>query len=247
MARKPRNRHSVLALALFAALLWPTAARADATAEFLKASAEAYAPYRGAIAYLHTGNAGLAALALDAMAARWAALCDRFRDRPPAAFAEDPAWRASLDAITGRIETARARLEAGDAAGAATALAPIRAALGGLRRRNGIVTFSDRIDAFSAAVETIWVYRRDPPDLADPEAMAALAEQARTLRRALEAVAAGRPEKIAGDPQFQRLIEGSFKSVATIERAIEARDQALLISALRELRSTEQLLWLYFG
>ena len=112
MARKPRNRsrnrNSALALALVAALLWPTATRADATAAFLEASAQAYAPYRGALSYLHTGNAGLAALALDAMAARWAALCDRFRDQPPAAFAEDPAWQASLDAITGRIETARA-------------------------------------------------------------------------------------------------------------------------------------------
>ncbi len=251
MARKPRNRsrnrNSALALALVAALLWPTATRADATAAFLEASAQAYAPYRGALSYLHTGNAGLAALALDAMAARWAALCDRFRDQPPAAFAEDPAWQASLDAITGGIETARAQLESGDTAGATAALAPIRAALGGLRRRNGIVTFTDRIDAFSAAMATIWVHRSKPPDMADPQANAARAEQTRTLRRALEAVAAGRPEKIAGDPQFQRLIEGSFKSVATIERAIEARDQALLISALRELRSTEQLLWLYFG
>ena len=251
-----RTRKIVLTLAFFAALqwpalLWPTSARADETteflAEFLTASAEAYAPYRGAMSYLHTGNAGLAALALDAMAARWAALCDRFRTQPPAAFAEDPVWRASLDGITGRIETARARLEAGDAQGAAAALAPIRAALGDLRRRNGIVTFSDRIDAFSAAMDAIWVVRRKPPDMADPQAAAALAAQARRLRRALEAVAAGPPEKIAGDPQFQRLIEGSFKSVATIERAIEARDQALLIGALRELRSSEQLLWMNFG
>ena len=74
MARDPDNRNRnrnrngarILALALFAALLWPGAARADETpellAEFLKASAEAYAPYRGAISYLHTGNVGLAAL-----------------------------------------------------------------------------------------------------------------------------------------------------------------------------------------
>ncbi len=247
MARELRNRNSVLALALLVALLWPAAARADATAAFLEASAEAYAPYRGAMSYLHTGNAGLAALALDAMATRWAALSDRFRDQPPAAFAEDPAWRTSLDAITSRIETARTRLEAGDAQGAAAALAPIRAALGDLRRRNGIATFSDRIDGFSAAMDAIWVHRRNPPDMADPQALAALAEQARTLRRALEAVAAGPPEKIAGDPQFQRLIEGSFTSVATIERAIETRDQGFLIGALRELRSFEQLLWMNFG
>lgn len=59
--------------------------------------------------------------------------------------------------------------------------------------------------------------------------------------------AAGRPEKIAGDPQFQRLIEGSFKSVATIERAIGARDPGFPIGALGEIRSSEQLLWMNFG
>ncbi len=252
MARKPRSRNSVLALALFAALLWPallspTAARADPLAEFLAASAEAYAPYRGAVAYLHTGNFGLAGLALDAVAARWAGLRDRFRNQPPAAFAKDPAWRASLDDITGRIAEARAKLEAGDSAGAAAALKPIRAALGDLRRRNGIVTHSDRVDSFSAAMDAIWVHRRNPPDMADPQVIAALAGQARALRQALADVAAGPPAKAASDPQFLRLIEGSFKSVATIDRAIETLDPALLISALREIRSSVQLLWMNFG
>ena len=257
MAREPQNRRRnrnsmpVLALALFAALLWPTTARADATteslAEFLEAAAEAYAPYRGAMSYLHTGNVGLAALALDAMAARWAGLNERFRNQPPAAFAEDPAWRASLDEVTGRVADARAKLEAGDSEGAETALKPIRAALGDLRRRNGIVTFSDRIDAFSATMTAIWVHRRNPPDMTDPQALATLAGQARALRQALDEVAAGPPVEIAGDSQFQRLIEGAFESVATIDRAIEARDPALLIGALREIRSSEQLLWMNFG
>jgi hypothetical protein len=258
MARDPHNQSRnrkgarILALALFAALLWPAllwpaGARAEATDDFLAASAAAYAPDRGAISYLHTGNIGLAALALDAMAARWAGLSDRFRNQPPGVFAKDPAWQASLDTITGRIETARAQLEAGDAKGAATALKPIRAALGELRRRNGIVTFSDRIDAFSAAMTAIWVHRHNPPDMSDPQTIAALTEQAQALRQAAEDVAADPPAKTAGDLQFQRLIEGSFGSIATIDRAIEARDQRLLINALREIRSSEQLLWMNFG
>ncbi len=247
-----RTRNILCALALFAALLapallTPTAARADATADFLEAAAGAYAPYRGAMSYLHTGNIGLAALALDATAARWAGLCDRFRDRPPAAFAKDPAWQASHDAITGRLETARAQLESGDGKGAAATLAPIRAALGDLRRRNGIVTHSDRIDAFSAAMDAIWVHRRNPPDMADPQALAALAGQARRLRRSLEEVAKDPPARTAGDPQFQRLIEGAFGSLATIDRAVETQSPALLISALREIRSSVQLLWMNFG
>lgn len=253
MARGRRNcrrgagHRFALALALFAAIALPAAARAGGTAAFLKASADAYAPYRGAMAYLHTGNDGLAALALDVMAARWAALCDRFRKPPPEAFAEDPDWQASLDGITGRVAAARARLEAGDAEGAETALMPIRAALGALRRRNGIVTHSDRIDAFSAAMETMWVHRRARPDLTDAETLAALEEQARSLRRALDDVAAGPPERTAADPQYQRLIAGSLNSVDAIEHAIETRDQDKLISALRELRSSERLLWMNFG
>ncbi len=242
-----QTRKMVLTLALFAALLGPVTARADPLAEFLAASAKAYAPYRGAVAYLHTGNPGLAALALDAMAARWAGLCDRFRDQPPAAFAQDPAWRASLDDITGRVAAARAKLEAGDSEGAEAALKPIRAALGNLRRRNGIVTHSDRIDAFSAAMDAIWVHRRQPPDMTDPRIAAALTEQARTLHRTLADVAAGPSAKIAGDPQFQRLIEGAFGSIETIDRAIETRDQRLLINALREIRSSVKLLWMNFG
>ena len=241
------DRAAILALALVAMLAPPSALRADETAAFLEASAEAYAPYRGAMAYLHTGNHGLAALALDAMAARWAALCDRFQDRPPAAFAQDPDWRASLDGITGRIETAQAQLVSGDAAAAEAALKPVRAALGNLRRRNGIVTFSDRVDAFSAAMKSLWAYRRNPPDMADLQSIAAVSEQARTLRQSLAEVVAEPPAKTAADPQFQRLIAGSFKSLDTIDRAIETRDQALLISALREIRSSEQLLWMNFG
>jgi len=207
----------------------------------------AYAPYRGAMAYFHTGNDGLAALALDAMAVRWTALCDRFQAQPPEAFATDPAWHASLDKITGRIAAARVKLEAGDADGAEAVLVPVRADLSALRRRNGIVTHSDRIDDFSTAMTAIWVHRRTPPDMADAQTVAALAEQARVLRRALEAAAAGPPAGTAADPQFQRLIAGSFDSIATIDRAIETLDQALLISALRELRSSERLLWVNFG
>jgi hypothetical protein len=83
--------------------------------------------------------------------------------------------------------------------------------------------------------------------MADVQTLAALAEQARVLRQALEDAAAGPPAGTAADPQFQRLIAGSFDSVATIDRAIETLDRTLLISALRELRSSEQLLWINFG
>lgn len=236
-----------LVWALWVALLHPAGARADDTDAFLRATAEAYAPYRGAVSYLHTGNPGLGALALDAMAARWAALCDRFRGAAPGPFAKDPDWQASLDAITERIAAAQAKIAAGDLEAAEAALKPIRGLLGDLRRRNGVITHSDRIDAFSAALDAIWVHRRNPPDMEDAQVLATIAEQAAALRQTLEAVAAAPPEKVAAELQFQRLVAGSFKSLDGIDRAVAGRDQRLLISALREIRSSAQLIWMNFG
>jgi hypothetical protein len=96
-------------------------------------------------------------------------------------------------------------------------------------------------------MDAIWVHRRQPPDMADPRIIAALAGQSRALRQTLDDVAAGPPAKIAGDPQFLRLIEGALGSIATIDRAIETRKQRLLINALREIRSSVKLLWMNFG
>jgi hypothetical protein len=251
MAHRPRRlaaaRAHALVLILTAGLFWPGAARADDTDAFLKASAGAYAPYRAAVSYLHTGNPGLGALAIDAMAARWTALCDRFRDQAPDAFAEDAAWQSSLDEISERIAAAQAKIAAGDTEAAEATLKPIRGLLGDLRRRNGVITHSDRVDAFSAAMETMWVYRRNPPDMANAQTLATVAEQVRTLRRTMEDVAAKPPEATAADPQFQRLIVESRVSFERLERALDTRDATLLISALRELRSSERLLWMNFG
>ncbi len=235
------------ALVLLFAVLCPAAAHADETADFLAASAEAYKPYRGALAYLRTGNTGLAALALDDAAERWDRLCERYRERPPAAFAADPAWQDSLDDITRRMEAARARAAADDAKGAAELLKPIRASLGSLRRRNGIVTFSDHVDAFSAAMRALWVYRHDPPDMSDDETIARLRQLARALKRAWETLDDEVPAAIANDPQLRRLLEGSAAGIETLERAIESRNQRFLVNTLRELRSFEQMIWLNFG
>ena len=242
-----RGLARAIALSLVFTLLWPPAGRADEAADFLAASAEAYGPYRSAVSYLHTGNAGLAGLALDEMAVRWQALCDRFRARPPAEFAADPAWRDSLDEITRHIEQARARLEAGDREGAAGALAPIRAGLGGLRRRNGIVTFSDRVDALSAAMEPLWVYRKDPPDLNDAQVVLRLREQAQALKQALETAGRNLPSGTNNDAQLRRLFEGAFAGIARLERAIGERNQKLFAGTIGELRSFERLIWLNFG
>lgn len=243
-----RARIILGALVLLVPLAATPASGADGDlAQFNEASAEAYRHYRSAVHYLHTGNPGLAALELSAMTEKWRALEERFAKNPPAAYAGDPAWGATLTDVGDRIEAARAFADAGAGEDASRTLAPLRAELAELRRRNGVVVFSDQVDAVTAAMETLWVHRHEPPDLADAELSAEITEEAARMRAALERCREEASGETAANPQFARLVEGSLVGLDRIDRAVSEQDQRLLINTLRELRSFERLLWLEFG
>jgi hypothetical protein len=142
-------------------------AQAGQLAAFNAAVAEAYAPYRGAVSYLRTGNLDLAALELEAAAARWSAVVERFAAAPPDAFADDPAWRASLMNLSRRFDKAIQAIDAGDPETARSLLAPVRGTLGALRRRNNVTVFSDHIDEITRAMDRLWRFRKEPPDFAE--------------------------------------------------------------------------------
>ena len=60
-----------------------------------------------------------------------------------------------------------AAIDAGNPEAAGSALQPIRGSLADLRRRNGVTTFSDRVDAVSLAMEALAPFRKGTLDLND--------------------------------------------------------------------------------
>ena len=87
-------------------------AAADGDA-FQSAVAGAYGHYREAVFYAKRGNAMSAASELDGMAAAWQAVVTKYRAAPPAAYAKDKRWQASLDDITRRVGAGRDAATAG--------------------------------------------------------------------------------------------------------------------------------------
>lgn len=248
--RRVINKLRFCAVALLAfVFLWPAdhGAQANDLSDFNLAVSAAYAPYRGAVSYLRTGNAGLAALELEAAAENWRKLEARFAKTPPDAFADDPAWQATLKGISERLDQGLVAMDAGDMETATKLLSPVRGQLGELRRRNNIVVFSDRVDEMTHAMERLWRFRHKPPDFAVAEELQELRSSAAVLGYLFRRCSQEAPAELRENTSFLRLSEGAALAVDRLWRAIDERDQRLLINTLRELRSFERLMFLQFG
>lgn len=242
---------SSMAKVLWALILLMPAAEASAApsrlAAFNRAVAEAYEPYRGAVSYLRTGNLDLAALEIEAASERWKAVMDAFAATPPDAFAEDGEWAATLGDVASRLDAALEAVDKGDKDAALTAAGPVRAILGGLRRRNHVVVFSDRVDEITAAMDRLWAFRKSPPDFDAPEDLRKVREETAVLGYLVERCAEEAPAELLAREDFRRLLEGTEEAVERMWRAIEGKDERLLINTLRELRSYDRMLFLRFG
>lgn len=243
-----RTRTHVLLVSLVLALAGPAGiARASDLSDFNKAVAVAYGHYRAATSYLRTGNAALAGIELEAARETWRDVASRFAASPPDAFADDPAWAGTLTAIGQRLEDSLAATDGGDLKAAGEILAPIRGELSDLRSRNNVVVFSDRVDAFSAAMDRLWHFRHQPPDLDSAATLRELRSGTAVLEYLLRLCREAAPARLRMNPDFVRFLDSGAEAVERLWQAIETKDQELLINTLRELRSFERLFFLRFG
>jgi hypothetical protein len=223
------------------------AGRASNLSDFNDATADAYRHYRTAVSYLRTGNAALAAIELESTAGKWQGVTGRFAANPPDAFANDPAWTATLNGISQRIIQALTSTDAGDLKTARETLAPVRGELGALRRRNHVVVFSDRVDEVTAAMDRLWRFRHERPDFGSAGTLRELTSATAVLEHLLQRCREEAPAALRGDPDFVRFLDSAAEGLDRLWQAIEGKDQQLLINTLRELRSFERLFFLRFG
>ena len=247
MAKIMSGRASLAMAAVVLVFYAISPARAAAVHDFHDAVAGAFAHYREAVYYLSTGNGSVALFELDQMAAKWDAVERRFADAPPDIYANDTAWRDTLAAVGDAIESGLAAGDAGDLEIALLRLAPVRSKLSGLRRRNGVFLFPDCVERANLAFQRLFVYRHEPPDFADVEAVDGLRRVLAITVYWYETCRDTAPAVIKGDEQFQRIMDSALYSLGLIWGAIDQRDERRLIGNLRGLKSSDGLLYLRFG
>ena len=200
-----------------------------------------YGQYRVALFATNTGNAAKSAEAIAAFDKGWTGLAAQITAAPQ--YADDPAVPATLAAVTSHAAHAAEAVAAGNLPEAHEALEGIRAEIGSLHARNGISTFSDRMNAYHATMEEVLAV--DPAKL-DAAGMEMLAEKVGVLAYWATDIATN-PAPEAADPAYQPLADAFQASVASIVQAVRAGDTAAITAALPTLKPAYSKFFVQFG
>jgi len=236
------NPISQLAGAAAFTVLLIGSASAGPVSDFETAMRGAYADYRAALFQTNAGKPDAAVKAVDAFQQKWAALSAANTAAPPQ-YADDPAYAETLAKVASIADTAATEVAAGKLPEAHETLEAIRFAVGGLHERNGIVGFSDRMNAYHAEMEV--VLAKDYGGF-DAAGLGTLREDAAVLAYLAADIAANPPAE-ASDPAYKPLLDGMIASVTRLTEAARSGDAAAAKSALGNLKVPYSKLFLKFG
>ncbi len=211
-------------------------------ADFKAEMADAYGVYRMALFATNSGDTGRSGKAIAGFEARWKALSEHWSATPPPHLSEDGALAATFDDVAEIAANARAKAKQGDLAGSHEVLEKIRDSISELNRRNGVVTFSDRMNAYHEKMEHV-IGATYAGDGAMQDAIA----DAAVLDYLADRLATAAPAAYAQDETFDKALTGLRGSVAALDKAARAGDSAAVQKAKAGLKKPYAMLFLKFG
>lgn len=229
-------RSRTLAAAALGALLsfGTVAAVAGEVRDFEAAMRKAYADYRTALFATNAGKAEPAAKAVASFAAAWTPLA---KAPPPPQYVDDPVFAETMGKVSDIAVAAASQIAAGELPEAHETLEGIREEIGALHARNGVIGFSDRMNAYHARMEH--VIGMDASDTA------AVAAEAAILAYLLADVSANPPA--GADASFEGLVAAVAASIAAVRDAATAGDGVATKAAIGGLKMPYSKLFLTFG
>lgn len=228
-------------LALVLALSAPAHA-ADAATEAMQS---AYAPYRVALFRSNGTSQAEAQQALEQARQAWQAVIDRFAAQPPAPYDRDAAFASTLREVASVYERAAGQIQAGQLPQAHQTLEAARDLLAALRQRNGVVVFSDAMNAYHAQMELVLI--EGPAKLSAPQGWTWLQAQVGVLDDLSRRLHGQAPDALRQQAEFNTLLQDLDASVRRLVQAVQAQDGAAAKEALGRLKAPYSKLFLKFG
>lgn len=237
MERDIHMRRTMMTMLALAALAGQ--ALAGPMSEFETALRDAYGSYRVALFATNSGKSEQSAKAIEAFAAKWNMLGDTWGQTPPPQYADDPQWLPTLVEVKRIVGEASGDIQAGKLPEAHEALEGIRGQIGQLHLRNGLVTFSDRTNAYHAAMEeTLKIELSDLPNVH---------EHAAVLHYLAAEMLRFPPADASGSPEFAALSQAVEQSAAALLEAARSGDMEALAQARQALKPAYAKLFVKFG
>ncbi len=201
------------------ALIAPANA-ADAVTDALQA---AYAPYRTALFRTNSKALPESQQAIAQTQQAWKALTDRFAAAPLPPYDRDADFAPMLARVGAVYDKAAAEIGAGKLSEAHETLEAARDLQSALRRRNGVVVFSDHMNAYHAEIEHLLL--DGPKVLEGPRGLQLLMAQAGALDYLARQMRIQAPPALAVNVEFEALLKAVESSVQAVQSAIWRRMQ----------------------
>lgn len=202
---------------------------------------QAYAAYRTALFASNSGNAEATAKAIDAFTTGWASWSADATKLPQ--YEDDALLVQTVANVSDHAAKAAEATKAGNLAEAHEALEGIRDEIGGMHLRNGIVSFSDRMNAYHAQMEAVLAL--DPASL-EGAGLERMAEMTGVLAYLAADIAAHPAPEAAADDYAP--LAGAFQaSVAALVEAVRSGDAAAVKAAVGGLKVPYSKFFVKFG
>lgn len=233
--------HRLSALALAAAFAFPALA-ADVVTDAVQA---AYAPYRAALFRTNGKSQPEAQQAIAQAQQAWKGVTDRFAAKPAAPYDRDADFAATLAKVSMVYDKAAAEIGAGKLPEAHETLEEARDVLAAMRQRNGVVVFSDHMNAYHAEMEHLLI--EGPKMLTGPQGMGPLTAQAGVLAYLTKQLRVQAPATLRQNAEFETLLKDVEGSVQAVMKAALNQDSAALKEAMGKVKAPYSKLFLKFG
>jgi len=206
---------------------------------------QAYAPYRVALFRTNSQAQAESEQAMAQARQAWQAILDRFAAQPPIPYDRDPEFRASLNAVVKVYEQAAGEVGQGKLVQAHETLEQARDIMAELRRRNGVVVFSDHMNAYHTEMEH--VLQQGTAMTSSPQAMLTLVQRVGVLEYLAQRLRSEAPKALLGDAEFDAALHALETSVAALQRAAMNQDVTAAREALGRLKGPYSRMFLKFG
>lgn len=219
-------------------------AHAGPFSDFENAYRQMYGSYRTALFKTNSGDQAGSANAIEKFSSQFADLESIWADAPPPQYADDPLWGETLSEAAQMVAAAKAKIDAADLANAHITLEGVREVFGDLHDRNGIETFSDRMNAYHAEMEEL--LGLDMSAL-DDAMIGDVREHAAVMAYLANDVLAMPPAEAKDNAEFAKLADAFKASVANLLDAARSGNPEAIKSAVAAVKKPYSILFVKFG
>lgn len=205
----------------------------------------AYASYRVALFRTNSLAQAESEQAIAQARQSWQALTDQFASRPAAPYDRDARFADSLSQVAAVYNAAELQIKGRNLTQAHETLEKARDLMAELRRRNGVITYSDHMNAYHGVMEH--VLSDAPRRMGEPQGMLQLMASVGTLEFLAERLRTEAPASVAADPAFAPALQAVETSLLALRQAVLQQNATLVREALDKIKKPYSQLFLKFG